>query len=127
MAEAKSQFDLEMETDSLPASWPSMITDEDRSQAEKAMSEFKSKNYSGCLATLGTLATSRSHDHKIMLNRAVADYYKSGLTKTNEFRRALNEISSKVCLVSYLTQQFTHKTPLEILDKFANLLMLLNF
>lgn len=96
MAEAKSQFDLEMETDALPASWPSMITDEDRSQAEKAMSEFKSKNYSGCLATLGTLATSRSHDHKIMLNRAVAEYYKSGLTKTNEFRRALNEISSKV-------------------------------
>lgn len=123
MAEAKSQFDLELETDSLPASWPSMITDEDRSQAEKAMNEFKNRNYSSCLATLGTLATGRSHDHKIMLNRAVAEYYKSGLTKTNEFRRTLNEIGSKVCFLSCMPQPFIPKTHHKLLNTLSNLLI----
>lgn len=97
MAEGKSLCELESELLSVSASsWPPTITEEECSLSEQAMNEFKSRNYVTCLALLDSLCTTRAHDHKVLLNKAVAEYYKSNLTKANDFRLELNDISSKV-------------------------------
>lgn len=109
MAEGKSLCELESELLSASApSWPSTITEEERNLSEQAMTEFKSRNYVACLALLDSLCTTRGHDHKVMLNKAVAEYYKSNLTKANDFRLALNDISSKVCrlLMLFCSKKF---------------------
>jgi len=93
MADAKQAEDTETAAShSLPAT-----SEQDRELALRATQEFDNGDYDSCLATITKLAATRGHDLKVMHNQAVAAYYKSGLTKTDEFKRALAELYSKVC------------------------------
>jgi len=104
MADAKQTEDAETPAShSLPAT-----SEQDRELALRATHEFDCGDYDSCLTTITKLATTRGHDLKVMHNHAVAAYYKSGLTKTDEFKRALTELYSKVCkfLISILLCKF---------------------
>jgi len=93
MAEAKQVEETEASVShSLPAT-----SEQDRELALRATHEFDVGDYENCLATITKLAATRGHDLKVMHNQSVAAYYKSGLTKTDEFKRALAELYSKVC------------------------------
>jgi len=93
MADVKQGEDAEAPvTHSLPAT-----SEQDRELALRATQEFESGDYESCLTTVTKLAATRGHDLKVMHNQAVAAYYKSGLTKTDDFKRALAELYSKVC------------------------------
>ena len=100
MADAKQTDDAEAPVShSVPAT-----SEHDRELALRATHEFDCADYDSCLATITKLAATRGHDLKVMHNHAVAAYYKSGLTKTDEFKRALAELYSKVCI--FLTTVF---------------------
>jgi len=111
MADAKQAEDVEAPTSShsLPAT-----SEQDRELALRATHEFDCGDYESCLATISKLAATRGHDLKVMHNHAVAAYYKSGLTKTDEFKRALAELHSKVCkfLVSISSKFFVNTVKL---------------
>jgi len=93
MADTKQMEEAEASAShSLPAT-----SEQDRELAMRATHEFDCGDYESCLATITKLAATRGHDLKVMHNQAVAAYYKSGLTKTDEFKRALAELYSKVC------------------------------
>ena len=93
MADAKQAEDAEAPmSHSLPAT-----SEQDRELALRATQEFDCGDYDSCLATITKLAATRGHDLKVMHNQAVAAYYKSGLTQTDEFKRALADLHSKVC------------------------------
>ena len=94
MADAKPAEEVETSGSySLPAT-----TEQDRELALRATQEFELGDYENCLATITKLASTRGHDLKVTHNQAVAAYYKSGLMKTDEFKRALTELHSKVCI-----------------------------
>jgi len=94
MADVKPAEEVEVTASySLPAT-----SEQDRELALRATQEFDSGDYESCLATVTKLAATRGHDLKVIHNQAVAAYYKSGLTKTDEFKRALTELYSKVCI-----------------------------
>jgi len=84
---------LEKSTD-LTSSMP-LVTDEEREMANKATEEFDKGNYDICLKMLRHLQEKRGPDPRIMLNVAVIAFYKSGQTKTEEFRKALFESANK--------------------------------
>ena len=76
------------------------ITNEERDMANRATDLFESGNYDGCMKILKQLSDKRGPDPRVLLNIAVINYYKSGQTKTEEFKKALFEASSKVSLPS---------------------------
>ena len=45
---------------------------------------------------MNKLTLLRATDPKVMHNKAVAVYYKSGLRKTDEFKKVLEEVCAKV-------------------------------
>jgi len=92
MADAKQAEETEASAShSLPAT-----SEHDRELSVRATHEFVCGDYDSCLTTITKLASTRSHDPRVVHNQAVAAYYKSGLTKTDEFKRALVDLNSKV-------------------------------
>ena len=92
MTEEKPQEEEKMEV----ALCLPVTTEQERELAQQATREFDTGNYDDCLATMSRLATTRPHDLKVMHNRAIAEYYKSGLSQTDEFQHSLKEIYAKV-------------------------------
>ena len=97
MADSKSHDEPETASLSLTAT-----TEHERELAQQATAEFESKNYECCVKTISRLAETRNHDLKVIHNQAVASYYLSGLTKTEEFKHSLNELYSKVSIILIL-------------------------
>jgi len=109
MADTKQMEEAEASAShSLPAT-----SEQDRELAMRATHEFDCGDYDSCLATITRLAATRGHDLKVMHNQAVATYYKSGLTKTDEFKRALADLYSKVrkflIVISFIYEYSTVK------------------
>ncbi|XP_074644755.1 CCR4-NOT transcription complex subunit 10-like [Tubulanus polymorphus] len=75
---------------SLPA-----ITDHDRELASRSMQEFEQGQYDTALQILNELLKLRQGDAKIMHNKAVIEYYQSGLKKTDEFRQHIRNICNQ--------------------------------
>ena len=71
-------------------------SEEERQLASQAQQEFDHINYDACLATLSKLNNTRGPDPKIQHNKAVVEYYKSKSQRTDEFRKALKDVCSKV-------------------------------
>ena len=91
MAEAKRD---EGATDcglSLPAA-----TEQERDLAQAATNAFERADFDACLSTLSKLAVTRANDPKLMLNRAVAEYYRGGFVRTDALRKVLAEVCVKV-------------------------------
>lgn len=57
--------------------------------------DFTQGNYAACLSNLTKLETTWTHDSKVAHNKAVAEYYKSDLKKTDLFRKNLNSLRSQ--------------------------------
>ncbi|KAG8254016.1 CCR4-NOT transcription complex subunit 10 [Homalodisca vitripennis] len=70
----------------------SQISDQERDLAQTALAEFNKGNYNACLQNLSKLESCRPNDVKVVHNRAVAEYYRSELKKTDLFRKNLNQV-----------------------------------
>lgn len=68
------------------------ISEQERECAQVALTEFNRGNYALCLQTLNKLESLRPSDVKVIHNKAVVEYYKSDLKKTDQFRKNLNLI-----------------------------------
>jgi len=72
------------------------VSDEDRTTALRAAGHFEAGEYDKCLSTLGTIAAARPKDHKLVHNRAVVEFHRTGQKKIEVFKRALRDIYNKV-------------------------------
>ncbi|XP_043219296.1 CCR4-NOT transcription complex subunit 10-like [Amphibalanus amphitrite] len=70
----------------------------DKELAVKAKSEFNKGNYGNCVQILEKLTADKSCDVKLAHNKAVAEFYKGGLKKTESFQKALKAIFEKAKL-----------------------------
>ncbi|XP_031625291.1 CCR4-NOT transcription complex subunit 10 [Contarinia nasturtii] len=74
---------------------PSTLLNTDLEQcrlADAAYVEFNSENYELCLENLSKLKSTKESEKKIVHNKAVVDFYRSGLKNYNEFRKSLDDI-----------------------------------
>ena len=78
------------------------FSDQEEELARNALAEFEGCRYDICLHFLSKLEDLRPKDKKVLHNKAVAEFYKSGCTKTEEFLKALQAIKKKV---SYKRQE----------------------
>ncbi|XP_076034064.1 CCR4-NOT transcription complex subunit 10 isoform X2 [Oratosquilla oratoria] len=69
-------------------------TDAEKDWAQTANTEFSKGNYTAALNYLCRLESSRPKDYKVLLNKAVVEYYKGDMMKTDAFRLALKEIAT---------------------------------
>ena len=72
------------------------FTDQEQELAHHAFLEFEGCHYDACLNFLSKLEDLRPKDMKVLHNKAVAEFYKSGCTRTEEFLKALQVIKKKV-------------------------------
>ncbi|XP_064640490.1 CCR4-NOT transcription complex subunit 10-like [Lineus longissimus] len=75
------------------------VTDHERDIASRCASDFEKGNFESCLAGISNLYSVRTLDPKVMHNKGVAEYYISGLRKTDEFRKCMNSVCH-LCQVS---------------------------
>ena len=61
-----------------------------------AEQHFKTQSYESCLTTLNKLWEQRRDDPRVLHNKAVARYYLSNLTQTDDFRKTLQQVSDQV-------------------------------
>ena len=59
--------------------------------------EFERNKLDACNGILGKLIQTRAADSKVMHNKAVVQYYKSGLRRSDEFKKVLEDVCAKVC------------------------------
>uniref|UniRef100_A0A2P2I4Q7 CCR4-NOT transcription complex subunit 10 n=1 Tax=Hirondellea gigas TaxID=1518452 RepID=A0A2P2I4Q7_9CRUS len=76
----------------LISSTSSDATQTEKELAQKALTEFNKGIYTQGINALTKLENSRPKDIKVLHNKAVCEYYKSGLTNTGNFRRVLTDI-----------------------------------
>lgn len=82
------------------------FTDQDRELAQIALAEFNNGNYGACLQSLSKLEATCGQDLKLGHNKAVAEYFKSDLRKTNQFKKSFDALCSQVCASLYKTLDF---------------------
>ncbi|KAL7642173.1 UNVERIFIED_CONTAM: hypothetical protein RMT77_006734 [Armadillidium vulgare] len=68
------------------------MTESERELAQNALNEFNKSNFSAAVSLIGKLQATRPKDIKVLSNKAVAEYYASGLSKTEAFKMILSEI-----------------------------------
>lgn len=89
MAEKESGKEKKAESTTAP------ITDQERDWAQTALVDFTKGSYGSCLQNLSKLETSRPQDIKVLHNKAVAEYYKSELKKTDHFKETITAVCSQ--------------------------------
>ncbi|KAL0278505.1 UNVERIFIED_CONTAM: hypothetical protein PYX00_000316 [Menopon gallinae] len=72
-----------------------VVSDQEQDLAQSALADFTKGNYAGCLGSLSKLELTWTHDAKVAHNKAVAEFYKSDLKKTDQFRKNLNNLRSQ--------------------------------
>ena len=101
MAESKQEEPTEkLELPSVPA-----VTDQERELAQQATEEFDKGNYDACAKIVTKLAETRGQDPRVAHNVAVVEYYKTGFTRTDEYRQAMVGVAAKVI---YLINRKSH-------------------
>ncbi|XP_063221594.1 CCR4-NOT transcription complex subunit 10 isoform X2 [Bacillus rossius redtenbacheri] len=73
----------------------SVISEQEREWAQHALAEFSKGNYGACLQHLSKLEAARPQDTKVLYNKAVAEYYRSELKKTDQFRKNMNVVCAQ--------------------------------
>uniref|UniRef100_A0A1B6E480 CCR4-NOT transcription complex subunit 10 n=1 Tax=Clastoptera arizonana TaxID=38151 RepID=A0A1B6E480_9HEMI len=71
------------------------ISEQERDWAQAALADFNRGSYATCLQNLSKLEASRPHDTKVAHNKAVAEYYKNDLKKTDQFRKNMNIVCAQ--------------------------------
>ncbi|XP_064410973.1 CCR4-NOT transcription complex subunit 10 isoform X1 [Latimeria chalumnae] len=74
----------------------SVITDQEKELASNALQAFLCGNYDTCLQHLGRLQEINKDDYKMTLNKAVAEFYKSGQTTTDTLKQTLNHLKNQI-------------------------------
>nr|XP_020017949.1 CCR4-NOT transcription complex subunit 10 isoform X4 [Castor canadensis] len=72
------------------------ITDQEKELSTGAFQAFTSGNYDACLQHLACLQDINKDDYKIILNTAVAEFFKSNQTTTDNLRQTLNQLKNQV-------------------------------
>lgn len=68
-----------------------VISEQEHEYGQKALSDFKERNYTGCLQYIAKLE-SKSQDFKGLLNKYIAEFYKSDLKKVDQFQKNLQNL-----------------------------------
>ncbi|XP_069676719.1 CCR4-NOT transcription complex subunit 10-like isoform X2 [Periplaneta americana] len=74
---------------------PPVISDQEKDWAQGALTDFNRASYASCLQLLTKLEAARPQDTKVAHNKAIAEYYKSDLKKTDQFRKNMNLVCSQ--------------------------------
>ncbi|KAM9601149.1 CCR4-NOT transcription complex subunit 10 isoform 2-T2 [Trichechus inunguis] len=72
------------------------ITDQEKELSGSAFQAFTAGNYDTCLQHLACLQDINKDDYKIILNTAVAEFFKSNQTTTDNLRQTLNQLKNQV-------------------------------
>ncbi|XP_069504917.1 CCR4-NOT transcription complex subunit 10 isoform X4 [Ambystoma mexicanum] len=72
------------------------ITDQEKELSNNALQAFLASNYEACLQHLSCLQEINKDDYKILLNTAVAEFYKSEQTITDNLKQTLNQLKNQV-------------------------------
>lgn len=72
------------------------ISDQEKELSKSSFQAFTAGNYQACLQHLGELKEINKDDYKIMLNMAVAEFYKSGQCTTDTLKQTLNQLRNEV-------------------------------
>ncbi|XP_066861939.1 CCR4-NOT transcription complex subunit 10 isoform X3 [Kogia breviceps] len=72
------------------------ITDQEKELSTSAFQAFTAGNYDVCLQHLACLQDINKDDYKIILNTAVAEFFKSNQTTTDSLRQTLNQLKNQV-------------------------------
>ncbi|KAF6098947.1 CCR4-NOT transcription complex subunit 10 [Phyllostomus discolor] len=75
---------------------PSGITDQEKELSTNAFQAFTAGNYDACLQHLACLQDINKDDYKIILNTAIAEFFKSNQTTTDSLRQTLNQLKNQV-------------------------------
>ncbi|XP_045153613.1 CCR4-NOT transcription complex subunit 10 [Echinops telfairi] len=72
------------------------LTDQEKELSSNAFQAFAAGNYDTCLQHLACLQDINKDDYKIILNTAVAEFFKSNQTTTDNLRQTLNQLKNQV-------------------------------
>ncbi|XP_069814725.1 CCR4-NOT transcription complex subunit 10 isoform X2 [Dendropsophus ebraccatus] len=72
------------------------ISDQEKELARSSFQTFTAGNYEACLHHLNELKEINRDDYKIILNMAVAEFYKSDQTTTDNLKQTLNQLRNEV-------------------------------
>jgi len=72
------------------------ITDQERDWAQQALAEYEKKNYKSCLEHLQRIEEARPNDPKVLLNKAVVEFYESGLCTADKFQKSIIDVCKQV-------------------------------
>ncbi|XP_047731322.1 CCR4-NOT transcription complex subunit 10 isoform X4 [Prionailurus viverrinus] len=72
------------------------ITDQEKELSTSAFQAFTAGNYDACLQHLACLQEVNKDDYKIILNTAVAEFFKSNQMTTDSLRQTLNQLKNQV-------------------------------
>ena len=75
---------------------PAQASEQEKTLALTAQSEFEKSNYVAALQSLSNLESLRTDQHKVSHNKAVVNCFKSGLINIAHFRKALASISKQM-------------------------------
>lgn len=90
MADQKTE-ELPVERTTVSPGLPA-VTEAERELAQQATEEFDNGNYDACANLLQKLSTNRAADPRLIHNRAVVEFYRSGCSKTDEYMEAIAEV-----------------------------------
>ncbi|XP_076986018.1 CCR4-NOT transcription complex subunit 10 isoform X3 [Tamandua tetradactyla] len=72
------------------------ITDQEKELSSNAFQAFTAGNYDACLQHLTCLQDINKDDYKIILNTAVAEFFKNNQTTTDNLRQTLKQLKNQV-------------------------------
>ncbi|XP_069586130.1 CCR4-NOT transcription complex subunit 10 isoform X1 [Ranitomeya imitator] len=72
------------------------VSDQEKELSRSSFQTFTAGNYQACLQHLGDLKEINKDDYKIMLNMAVAEFYKSDQSSTDNLKQTLNHLRNEV-------------------------------
>ncbi|CAI9615076.1 unnamed protein product [Staurois parvus] len=72
------------------------ISDQEKELSKSSFQAFTAGNYEACLQHLGELKEINKDDYKIMLNVAVAEFYKGDQCTTDTLKQTLNQLRNEV-------------------------------
>ncbi|GAB5576981.1 CCR4-NOT transcription complex subunit 10 isoform X8 [Prionailurus iriomotensis] len=72
------------------------ITDQEKELSTSAFQAFTAGNYDACLQHLACLQEVNKDDYKIILNTAVAEFFKSNQMTTDSLRQTLNQLKNQM-------------------------------
>ena len=72
------------------------MADHEVDLAELAKRNFEEQSFESCLSTVNKLCDLKKSDPKVLHNRAVAHYYLSNLTLTDDFKKVLYQVDQQM-------------------------------